>query len=170
MNKYQYKEKAGFNVDPQIAGEELERIRERDGMVKTKTVVMEARPKKSPLHPAFEWNNSVAAEKFRENQARQLVRAIVVIRDDAEDPEPAYAHVTVEKEDYYQSPRVAVQNIDEWESMLRQAAVRLHGAQRAFDDLERIAKEKDDSCQAAMLAVAIRALETADNALTKMTH
>lgn len=47
-------------------------------------VVAAARPKRSPMHSMFEWNDSVAAEKYREDQARRWMERIHIkfIRDD----------------------------------------------------------------------------------------
>lgn len=42
-------------------------------------VVADAQSKKSPLHECFEWDDSVAARKHRENQARTLIRSVKVI-------------------------------------------------------------------------------------------
>ena len=84
LQEKHFKFRPGYRgkIDPQIAGEELERIRKRDGCVKTKIVVDEARPEKAPLHPEFEWNDSQAAELYRENQAMRLIRSIRIVKAD----------------------------------------------------------------------------------------
>jgi len=51
-----------LGIDAQTAGSELDRIRQRDGTIIPAVVVDEARPEEAPLHPAFEWRDSVAAE------------------------------------------------------------------------------------------------------------
>jgi hypothetical protein len=68
-----------FGVDPQAAGEELERIKHRDGTIVPEAVVDEARPEDAVLHPAFEWEDPVAAEKYRVIQARTLIKKVRVI-------------------------------------------------------------------------------------------
>jgi hypothetical protein len=73
-----------FGIDPQVAGEELERIKQRDGTIVPAAVVDEARPEDAVLHPAFTWNDPEAAEKYREIEARQLIKRVRVIC-----PEPA---------------------------------------------------------------------------------
>ena len=73
-----------FGIDPQAAGEELERIKVRDGTIGASAVVNEARPEDAVLHPAFEWADPVAAEQYRLIQARQLIKRVRVIC-----PEPA---------------------------------------------------------------------------------
>ncbi len=63
--------------DAEVIGPELERIpaEERDA----RTVVERARPEDSPLHRYFEWKDDVAAEKYREGQARYMLRSITSI-------------------------------------------------------------------------------------------
>ena len=73
-----------FGIDPQAAGEELERIKQRDGTIGAPAVVNEARPEDAVLHPAFEWADPVAAEQYRLIQARSLIKKVRVIC-----PEPA---------------------------------------------------------------------------------
>jgi hypothetical protein len=62
-------------------GAELTRIYERDGGITPATVVDEARPPMALLHDAFEWDDSVAAERYREAQARQIVRSVVLVSE-----------------------------------------------------------------------------------------
>lgn len=74
-------------VDPEVAGQRLEQIRARNGVMRPIDIVDDARPENSPLHPAFEWDDRIAAERHRENQARELVTALIVTvaRQEGED-------------------------------------------------------------------------------------
>ena len=72
--KYKYKNKAFTAVKAQIVGDTLEELFEiNDGVVIPSTVVKAARPKRSPIHNCFEWDNNVAARKYRESQAGYLL-------------------------------------------------------------------------------------------------
>lgn len=62
----------------QIVASELNAIERRDGLIVAKAVVEAAREDGSPLHDYFEWNNSKAAESYREWQARMLIRQVYV--------------------------------------------------------------------------------------------
>lgn len=42
-------------------------------------VVKSARPKASPIHKYFEWDDSAAAAEFRKNQARNLISAVEIV-------------------------------------------------------------------------------------------
>lgn len=51
---------------------------ERNGMLRPDAVVEAARDVKSPLHTFFTWDDSEAAKKWREEQARQLIRSVKI--------------------------------------------------------------------------------------------
>ncbi len=89
----------GFScpVNPTAAHKRTEKIRKsKGGILVPKDVVDDARPEDAILHPAFEWDNDAAAEMYRENQARSLLRNIVLIeKEEGADrsPEPIYINV-----------------------------------------------------------------------------
>lgn len=59
--------------------EALKAIAKRDGgFLRPQAVVDEARAEESPLHGAFEWDDGVAAEKYRLDQAQRLIRSFRV--------------------------------------------------------------------------------------------
>jgi len=59
---------------------ELKRIAEENGgILKPEVVVEEARPKSSPIHSRFTWDDSKAAHEHRLWQARQLIRVVVEV-------------------------------------------------------------------------------------------
>ena len=48
------------------------------GLVKAEDLVAIARDPNSPLHDTFEWDDDVAAQKYREVQARTLIKIVTV--------------------------------------------------------------------------------------------
>lgn len=79
MTVYAWKPKAGIPVDPQVAGETVEMLRKRmGGMVAPAHLLEHARQSNCPLHAAFEWNDSEAAEQYRLQQAGHILRSLVV--------------------------------------------------------------------------------------------
>lgn len=81
----------------QIYGQELERIRKENGGVLTPQLVLnEAKDKNNLLHDYFEWDNTVAADKFRINLARHLINhiEIVIVSNGTEKQQRAYLNVT----------------------------------------------------------------------------
>ena len=71
--------KAGFHLrsDAQVVGEVCYEL-EKKGRLTPKELVDVSRPKDAPLHDEFEWNNTIAAEKYREVQAGYIIRSVAV--------------------------------------------------------------------------------------------
>lgn len=51
----------------------------RHGELTPALVVDEARPVDHPLHNRFDWNDSTAAEKYRQVQAAELIRSVKIV-------------------------------------------------------------------------------------------
>ena len=77
-NERKYSWKYGQQVSAQVVGEQFEAIEKRDGSLTKKAVVEAARPEDSPMHSLFEWDDAVAGELFRENQAGYYIRTLEV--------------------------------------------------------------------------------------------
>lgn len=139
-------------VNAQEAGEELERIREKDGgQLHTESVVRAAAAKRSPIHGVFTWDDAKAGHQYRLWEARQFIRMVVVVTaDDGEGKEaPAFEHVprgvaeAAEAEEpaggYYQSRAVLAESADEFEAVRRGWLSRLKGMQRGFAEFLELA-------------------------------
>ena len=82
--------------------QELETVRLRhDGLLRPEDIVEFARDKRTTLHAQFEWNNGKAAEQFRLEQARHIIRVVVTVIDMPEAHEPitvrAYQSLTTDR-------------------------------------------------------------------------
>lgn len=67
--------------DAKVAARELERItKDNGGSVTPEIVLNSARSNDSPLHNIFDWDDSVAAEKWRIVQARQVIAQLRIVR------------------------------------------------------------------------------------------
>jgi hypothetical protein len=77
---------------------ELKRLaRKNGGLLKPETVVEAARPETSPLHSRFEWDDSVAGEKYRIWQARQLIRVTVEVCERTNEPMEVFVSLTTDR-------------------------------------------------------------------------
>jgi hypothetical protein len=78
---------------------ELEKIRKvhGGGTVRPQDVVDAARPKTSPLHSRFTWDDSLAGERYRLWEARQLISEITVITTSMPTPAPAYVSIVEDR-------------------------------------------------------------------------
>lgn len=83
-------------VNAKEIGEELRKL----GNFTPKEIVDAARDPRSVLHKYFEWNDSIAAERFRLQQARHLVVAIQV-EDSSGDPYRAFESVVIADQRVY---------------------------------------------------------------------
>lgn len=114
---YQYKQNSRYPVPAQVAGEELERIYQAKGELQAKDVVDASRPQDAPLHPCFEWEDPVAAELYRQQQARNLIGAVVTIQETASSTPVevrAYLHV----DDSYHPTNVVISDQDMRQELL----------------------------------------------------
>ena len=92
---YRFKDAARLgHLNAAACGEVLQSL-DGERRLTPANVVAVARPVESPLHGGFEWDDSAAAEAYRLDQARYILRSIVVVRD-ADNPKSAIrAFVTV---------------------------------------------------------------------------
>ena len=121
-----YSWRAGKNVSAQVAGEVMEKIEKRDGVVTKESFLEESRPKNSPTHKLFEWDDSVAAEKFRLHQSAMAIRDIVVTIVKSEEEQhksPAFVNVVsgLSNKAEYKSIGVAMMDEDERSVILENA-------------------------------------------------
>ena len=87
--------KSAAKADAQVIGDELERIRQSaGGELEPKRVVEMARDLSNPLHPHFEWNDALAAEAYRVDQARNIIRIVRIVDDAADEPPRAFLSIS----------------------------------------------------------------------------
>lgn len=143
--KYIFKEepvtiKNAAKANPQKIGEELTKIADSaGGRLTPKAVVETARNPKHVLHRHFDWDDQIAADKWRLDQARTIIRSIRVEEDESE---PVQAFLSAKDGDgvaYH--THAAVQS-----SADLQLAV-LKAAERDLDAFERRYKELQDICE-----------------------
>lgn len=95
--KYQWKDGFGYKVKASVVGEVVEKIEERDGNITKEAFLDESRPEESPTHSMFEWNDTIAAEKYRLEESRHIINALQIIYTDSKDNDvkiPAVINVT----------------------------------------------------------------------------
>src|SRR6185437_11347508 len=87
MAVYNWKDGARQKLSAQVVGDELERLRQtNNGELTAELALDAARPKSSPLHDGFEWDDTVAAEQHRLTQARSMIRSVVIVPDKSMGP------------------------------------------------------------------------------------
>lgn len=132
---YQWKVPGIMPVDAQTAGNELQRIYERDGVIEPETVVMESESPSAPLHSCFEWDNEKAAHKYRITQAQGIIRAIVSVNE-TEKSQETRAFVSVERE--YHPFSVVIRNPEKRDILLQNALNELHCFEKKYNSLREL--------------------------------
>ncbi len=85
MIRYEWRDKVvailnAKQADPQVIGEELARLMAaNDGNLKPEAVHEAAKNRRSPLHRHFEWDDAKAADAYRVDQARGIIRLIKAV-------------------------------------------------------------------------------------------
>lgn len=68
--------------------DELLAVRDQQGRLTPQLVVDTARDPGHPLHSRFEWNDAVAGESWRRQQAHELIRKAKVVYREADEVQP----------------------------------------------------------------------------------
>jgi hypothetical protein len=91
-----WKATSRFKSDPEAAASIIMKAQSEspDGVCQAQAVVDAARPKSSPIHEDFEWNDAVAAEEARRYTARSMIRMLVVVVESHE-PRPMFCNIRV---------------------------------------------------------------------------
>lgn len=139
-----YEWKYDMPIKAQVVGEHFERLEKQQGHITPKIVLESARSETSAIHPCFEWNDDVAAEKYRETQAGLLIRNLTVkmIETGEKQTEPVRAYVSIKQSD--SSEFISLQNVlkdDELtQKMLEQAKNELNAFAKKYSALQELSK------------------------------
>lgn len=132
MSAYKWKTPKLYNIDANIVGDELNRIYKEHGKIEPAVVVEESKPKDAPMHGMFEWDDSKAAQKYREQQARVITANIVTVVDKQKDEYTrAYVHI----ESSYQPIEVVLKSKDKTEELLQSALRELRTFEAKYRNL-----------------------------------
>lgn len=124
-------------------------IYQERGEVRPSELIERARPKNSPAHDAFEWDNKKAGDQYRLMQARVWIRRVEIIIEDR--PE-RLVHVPLIKvegdinlegvgnENYYKPISIVARDADEFSRALSETLARLNSAKVAYSDLKKAAE------------------------------
>lgn len=138
---YKYN-KFAYKVPAQVVGEHFEKIEKKFGEVNRENVLESARPKKSPIHELFEWDDSVAAEQYRLTQAGLLITNLDVEIEEA-DKEPtvvrAFMNISESTKGTFINVNSAFQNGDTREIVLKRALQELQAFKKKYFELSELA-------------------------------
>ncbi len=135
-------------------GEHLEFLRQQfKGEITPKDVLDDARNPNSPLHPYFEWSDTDAAEQYRLQQARGLIRAVVAIYVSDDKPakrQKAYVHIAEGSTPHYREAGHAMSVKSTRDIVLRQAWREFQAWRKRYKDLKEFSELFDAAEQVEM--------------------
>lgn len=132
MESVKWKISGIYKADAQKVYEEI-----GDKSVSPEEVLNKARNEKSELHKCFEWNDGVAAEKYRLQQARMIIN-LLVIKTENKDDEPIRVFQISSEKNVYQPTRFFIQNPDEYQILLRRAKGELQAIRNRYKTLSEL--------------------------------
>lgn len=152
--KYSYRSGYSYKVPAQVVGKALESIEEKEGKVTSKSFLEYSRPETADTHSMFEWNDSIAAEKYRLRQSAAIIGQIevkieIADTDDGESqeiqitPVPAFVNVagkSTKASATFVNVVTAHEDSALWEQVLRNALAELNSFKRKYARYKKFAK------------------------------
>lgn len=136
---YEWKTASYIKADANVAGKQCEKLEKTVGLT-AKNLLDANRDENAPLHNEFEWNDGIAAEKYRENQARHIIACLCVRAETTtgEQSEPVRAFLKITPESEYQSLNVIIQSADSHSALLATARRELKAFQNKYKMLSEL--------------------------------
>ena len=142
MARFEFAPGTRLPVSAEVAQGALEAIAARSrGKLAPAAVVAAAKPVKHPLHRCFTWDDTIAAQKHREEEARHLIRCVVMREVDGEtlgEPVRAYVNIRTEEDSDYRSMVDVLSDDELGEKLLRHALDEARSWQRRYRSLEQL--------------------------------
>lgn len=146
-----YTWKIAMRADAQKVGEELDALHEQhEGVVTPQNVVDAARSEQSEMHGLFTWDDTEAAKRHRQGEARFVMRNIMVVvhstgdKNTAEPPKAipvrALVNAVTDNGRGYMPITVGMAQSNIRDQILATALKELEAWRRKYDTLEELAK------------------------------
>jgi len=122
---------------------ELETVRQREGgILRPQSVVEAARDEGSPMHDQFTWDDTEAAEAYRIEQARNLIRVYVTVLHEEKPPIRTYVSISTERRagGGYYHVRDVMGDAERRDQLLRDALLQLQALRRKYAELTELAE------------------------------
>lgn len=125
----EWKIKGIYKADAQKIADEI-----GDNKISPQELLEKARNENSELHKCFEWDDSVAAEKYRLIQARQIIVNLVYKKVAKEEQPVRCFQISSERTVYQPTTQFLVQE-DEYQTLLKRAKSELESFKRRYSTL-----------------------------------
>lgn len=104
-------------------------------------VVEKAKDANSEMHGCFEWNDTIAGQKYRESQAALMIRQLVIVRDNDGEPEKTNVRFFVstgKRDNTYTPTKRIIRKQDEYEALLNRAMAELRAFKQKYNTLSEL--------------------------------
>ena len=138
-----YQWKYNLSVKAYTAGKEMERIEKKHGKVTPELVLDASRSEKAPLHSLFEWNDTIAAEKYRLRQAQNIIHNLTITVEGTEKSPvsvTAFVNVSTDKKGEFINVQSAFSYEASRQVVLDRALRELTEFQRKYKSFSELAK------------------------------
>lgn len=125
-----------FGADPQLVYEEIMEICDDLESASPKDILEKARNEDTELHKCFTWDDSIAAERWRLNEARIVARQLVIREErvPVDRPEVRLLYSTDNKSGY--KPTTTIVKVQsEYEDLLKRAYAELQAFKAKYSML-----------------------------------
>ncbi|PRD42133.1 hypothetical protein C5748_18470 [Phyllobacterium phragmitis] len=130
----------GAERNAKLVGGHLEMLRKKfKGELTPEDVLADAKHDNSPLHSFFEWSDTEAANQFRLQQARGLIRAVVAIYVSDDKPavrQKAYVHIAEPSAPHYREASHAMSQKKTRQLVLQRAWRELQQWKQRYKDMK----------------------------------
>lgn len=147
MSRFVWKDGSVYSskAKADVVGRRLQYLMKRNNDKLTADVIVDdARAADSPLHNLFEWDDTEAATKYRERQARDLlvsVRILIEEEDGEEEPYRAFVNIIDEEAGSVYVDAITAVCVDEYREQLLARAVReIHAWLNRYHELQELAE------------------------------
>lgn len=138
MEKVMWKIDGIIRADAQKVYEEM-----GDSNITPEELLEKAKNEKSELHKCFDWDDKVAAHKYRLIQAQTIIRLLVKVPESEEEHPVRVFQISSEKHVY--QPTVFFQrDEDEYQKLLSRALVELEGFKKRYSMLSELETIMED--------------------------
>lgn len=127
-----------YKIPAQEAGDELERITNKFGVLTPELVVEESRSETAVLHSCFEWDDHKAANKYRVVQAHQILRTITARIPTNEGTNPVAVRAFVHIDGNYETVAKAIAVPDMYQSLLNDAMKEMEAFRQKYRNIKEL--------------------------------
>lgn len=129
---------ARYSADPEVVAAEIMSLGDE---VTAKDVLELAKDEDTELHKCFTWDDTVAAERYRLIQAREVIRFLVIKeeKEPTKRPEVRFFY-KIDNDRGYEPTKIIARDEDKYKALLEQAYAELRRFKAKYSMLEELSE------------------------------